>query len=92
MSALLACGAVTLLLLVYIFYPERQVTAQRGKTRLEYLRERRDTLYDNLRDLQFEHRAGKYGEEEYAHERGLLEAEAVEVVAEMERATPPLAR
>ncbi len=78
------CALLTIVLLAYIFYPERQVAAQSEKTRLEFLRERKDALYDNLRDLNFEYRAGKYREEEYATERAVLETEAAEVVGEME--------
>jgi hypothetical protein len=75
---------MTVSLLVYIFYPEKQVAAQSEKTRLEFLRERKDALYDNLRDLNFEYRAGKYREEEYANERAVLEGEAAEVMSEMD--------
>jgi hypothetical protein len=78
------CALMTVGLLVYIFYPEKQVAAQSEKTRLEFLRERKDALYDNLRDLNFEYRAGKYREEEYANERGVLEGEAAEVMSEMD--------
>ena len=75
---------MTLALLAYVFYPEDRVAAQSEKTRLEFLRERKDTLYDNLRDLNFEYRAGKYREEEYAAERTTLENEASEVLDEMD--------
>jgi hypothetical protein len=53
------------------------------KTRLDYLRERKDVVYDNLRDLNFEYRAGKYPEDDYARQRESLEAEAASVVKEM---------
>ena len=69
---------------LYVFWPERNVQAQHAKTRLEYLRERREVLYDNLRDLNFEYRAGKYPEEDYAAQRAMLENEAAETVAEID--------
>lgn len=78
-SALLLIGCF-----LYVFWPERNVEAQRAKTRVEYLRERREVLYDNLRDLNFEYRAGKYPEEDYAAQRALLENEAAETVAEID--------
>jgi hypothetical protein len=81
---ILLCTLLTVLLLGYVFYPEKHVAAQSEKTRLEYLRERKEALYDNLRDLNFEYRAGKYRDDEYAAERAVLEAEAGEVVGEME--------
>jgi hypothetical protein len=82
---ILICASLTIALLAYIFYPERQVASQTEKTRLEFLRERKDVLYENLRDLNFEYRAGKYREEEYASERAVMENEAAEVVSELER-------
>ncbi len=84
MSALIPSILLTVLLAVYIFYPERHVTVQREKTRLEFLEERKAVLYENLRDLHFEHRAGKYRDEEYSTERQTLETEAAAVVAEMQ--------
>ena len=84
MTALLLCAGLTLLCAVYVFYPEKRVAAQREKTRLEFLEERKTVLYDNLRDLRFERAAGKFTDEEYAREETLLEGEAADVVAEMD--------
>jgi hypothetical protein len=79
-----ACGLLLLGILFYVFYPERHVESQTQKTRLEYLRERKDVLYDNLRDLNFEYRAGKYVDEDYAAQQNTLESEAADVMAEIE--------
>jgi hypothetical protein len=68
----------------YVFWPQERVVAPVEKTRLDYLRERKSVVYDNLRDLNFEFRAGKFPEEDYARQRGDLEAEAAKVVTEME--------
>ncbi|MBW4025934.1 hypothetical protein [Acidipila rosea] len=80
--------AASLLLLagimIYVFYPERNIEAQTQKTRLDFLLERKDVLYENLRDLNFEYRAGKYLEEDYAAQRASMENEAAEVLAEIE--------
>jgi hypothetical protein len=81
----LVCGLITLLLLGYVFYPERNVARQQEKSRLEFLEERRAVLFDNLRDLNFEYRAGKYREDEYARDRDELEHEAAAVVDEIEQ-------
>ena len=70
--------------LAYIFWPQPQLAAPIEKTRLDYLRERKDVIYDNLRDLNFEFRAGKYPEDDYARQRDSLETEAATVVSEME--------
>lgn len=80
----IACGLLLVGAFLFVFWPEKNVEAQHQKTRLEYLRERREVLYDNLRDLNFEYRAGKYPEEDYASQRAMLENEAAETVAEID--------
>ncbi len=80
----IACALLLVGVFAYVFWPERLVASQAQKTRLDFLRERKDVLYDNLRDLNFEYRAGKYPEEDYAAQRAALENEAAEVVAEIE--------
>ncbi len=81
---LLACILLTAGTLVFMFYPERQLIRQRQKTRLEYLRERQTVIYENLRDLNFENRAGKYSEEDFVAQRAQLENEAALVLAEID--------
>jgi hypothetical protein len=54
------------------------------RSRLDQLLERRDTIYENLRDLRFEHRAGKFSAADYDDVRQALEREAARVLAEME--------
>ncbi|HTA85569.1 MAG TPA: hypothetical protein VK729_04815 [Silvibacterium sp.] len=81
---IIACSLLLLGILFYVFYPERHVEEQHQKTRLEYLRERKDVLYDNLRDLNFEYRAGKYVQEDYAMQQADLENETAGVLAEID--------
>jgi hypothetical protein len=69
---------------VYTFWPERFAASQREKTRLDYLFERKEQLYENLRDLTFEYRAGKYPEEDFVAQRALLETETADLLAEIE--------
>ncbi len=68
----------------YMFWPERNPFVQADKTRVDYLRERKDAIYENLRDLNFEYLAGKYPEQDYADQRSILEGEAASVMAEMD--------
>ncbi len=72
--------------LLYIFLPGRKVRALAAKSRSEHLIERREVLYDNLRDLNFEFKAGKYIESDYTAQRETLEQEAAIVVAEIRAA------
>jgi cbb3-type cytochrome oxidase subunit 3 len=79
------CGLLLIGAFAYVFWPERQVEEQTEKTRLDFLEERKIQLYENLRDLNFEFRAGKYPEEDYAAQRATLENEAAEILAEIDR-------
>ena len=49
-----------------------------------YLLERKEATYENLRDLNFEYKAGKLSEQDYAVQRASLEDEAAAILAEME--------
>jgi hypothetical protein len=68
----------------FILWPEKNPFVQADKTRVDSLRERKDAIYDNLRDLNFEYLAGKYPEQDYAEQRRTLEDEAAAVIAEMD--------
>jgi hypothetical protein len=71
-------------LVLYSFWPENIFASQHQKTRLDYLLERKDQLYENLRDLNFEYRAGKYPEEDFQAQRALLEDETAQLLAEID--------
>jgi hypothetical protein len=71
-------------LLAYTFWPENVSASQLEKTRLDYLLERKEQVYENLRDLNFEFKAGKYPEEEYKTQRVQLESETARLLAEIE--------
>ena len=89
MTTALVCLLFTAALLFYVFAPERDLAAQTPKSRLEFLQERKDVLYENLRDLNFEYRAGKLPEDEYLQGRDELEGEASAVLGEIERLSSP---
>jgi hypothetical protein len=71
-------------LLAFTFWPEKVSASQLEKTRLDYLQERKEQVYENLRDLNFEFKAGKYPEEEYQTQRVQLEGETAQLIAEIE--------
>lgn len=73
--------------IAFIFWPQAKPAAEVEKTRLDYLRERREVIYDNLRDLQFEYQAGKYPEADFLAHRNALENEAAAVLSEMDALT-----
>jgi hypothetical protein len=80
---------LTLGLFAYAFLVPQEVEHSTDKTRLVFLRERRDVLYDNLRDLNFEHRAGKLPDEDYQSMRAAMEDEAALLLAEIETLENP---
>jgi hypothetical protein len=69
---------------LYMFWPS-PVEQGEVKTRLAYLRERKDVVYENLRDLNFEYRAGKFSEEDYESLKANMEDEAAALLAEIAR-------
>jgi outer membrane protein TolC len=72
-------------LFLYTFWPENSFASQRQKTRLDFLLERKEQLYENLRDLNFEFRAGKYPEEDFERQRAQLEHETAQLLAEIDQ-------
>ena len=84
LQGVLAGGLLAVALLFYTFWPENVFASQRQKTRLDYLLERKEQLYENLRDLSFEHRAGKYPEEDFVAQRAQLESETAQLLAEID--------
>lgn len=85
--SILAASLLTLVLFAFIFWPEKHPFFQANKTRLDYLRERKEVVYESLRDLSFEYQAGKYPEQDYVDQRAGLEDEAARVIAEMDALT-----
>jgi hypothetical protein len=82
---LLICALITVSALFYIFYLPGKLQLGPPKTRLSHLRERRDVVYDNLRDLSFEYKAGKFPNADYQSMKASLEEEAAAILAEMAR-------
>jgi len=81
--ALLVCMLVTFGTLVYVFYLPGKLYLGPQKTRLSYLRERKEAIYENLRDLNFEYKAGKFPQTDYHAMKTSLEEEAAAVLAEI---------
>lgn len=85
LGACLALAVATLLFIFYIQPDASDLAPHRSK--LDQLLERRDTIYDNLRDLRFEYRSGKYSEADYETMKSALETEAALVLAEIDQVT-----
>ena len=91
--AIIACLALTAATLMFVFMTEPDaVDFAPHRSHLDQLIEQRDTIYDNLRDLKFEYRAGKFAEQDYEQMKDTLENEAALVLAEIENFTGSQAR
>jgi hypothetical protein len=88
MAILFACIALAAATLVFVFLIEPDASdSAPHRSQLDQLLERRDTIYDNLRDLKFEYRAGKYSETDYEEMKKTIENEAALVLAQIETVT-----
>jgi hypothetical protein len=81
--AIFVCLAVTVVTLVYVFYLPGTLQLGSEKTQLEYLRERKEVIYENLRDLNFEFKSGKFPEADYQSMKNSLEEEAAALLSQI---------
>lgn len=77
--------AITAASLLYVFYLPGKLYLGPEKTRASYLRERKDAVYENLRDLNFEFKAGKMPDSDYQSLKASLQDEAATLLAEIAR-------
>lgn len=94
MTVFLACGLlVSFAAWFYVFALPEKIYTGPEKTRASYLRERKDAVYENLRDLNFEYRAGKVPDGDYQSLKASLQDESAALLAEIARlegeAAPP---
>ena len=81
--AIVCAALITAASLFYIFYLPGELYLGPEKTRASYLRERKDVVYENLRDLNFEYRAGKVPDADYQSLKSSLQDEAAALLAEI---------
>jgi len=89
------CLVATAAALFYVFHLPGKIYLGPEKTRAAYLRERKDAVYENLRDLNFEYTAGKMPDADYQSLKSSLQDEAATLLAEiarLESAPAPVAR
>jgi hypothetical protein len=85
MSWIVICLALVAASLFYVFYLPGRLFLGPEKTRVGYLLERKDAVYENLRDLNFEYKAGKVPDADYAALKSSLQEEAATILAEIAR-------
>jgi hypothetical protein len=74
---------LTALVLYYVFHVPEQTAPAPEKSRAAFLRERKEVVYENLRDLNFEFQAGKFPAGDYERMKDSLEQEAALLLAEI---------
>jgi len=84
-TIMILCGLFTAGAWFYVFYLPAEIYIGPEKTRLGYLRERKEAVYENLRDLNFEYKAGKVPDADYQSLKISLEDEAAAILAEIAR-------
>jgi len=83
MTWLFICAVLAVASLFYVFYLPGRLFLGPEKTRASYLRERKDAVYENLRDLNFEYKAGKVPDADYNSLKSSLQDEAATILAEI---------
>jgi hypothetical protein len=78
--------AVTLLFTLFI--RAKDIPPPDPVSPTQHLDERKATIYENLRDLQFEYRVGKLSDADYAQTKLALQKELAVVIAEIEKVQP----
>ena len=86
---LACCALLAVASFFYVFYLPGKLFLGPEKTRVGYLRERKDAVYENLRDLNFEYKAGKVPAADYASLKASLQDEAATILAEIARLENP---
>ena len=85
MTWLPICLMLAIGCIFYVFYLPGRLFLGAEKTRASYLRERKDAVYENLRDLNFEYKAGKLPDADYASLKSNLQDEPATLLAEISR-------
>ena len=83
MTGLIACLMLAVACLFYVFYLPGILFVGPVKNRAGYLHERKDAVYENLRDLNFEYKAGKVPDVDYVSLNSSLQDEAAAILAEI---------
>jgi UDP-N-acetylenolpyruvoylglucosamine reductase len=87
-AVLLSVGAIVFTLLVR----GKDIPEAPPVSPVQHLEERKAQIYDNLRDLQFEYRVGKFSDEDYQKTKLDLQKELAKVMAEIDAIQPQQAK
>jgi len=81
----IAAALVAISAFLYIlFVRDKDIPEPIPVSPIQHLEDRKQAIYENLRDLQFEFRLGKLSDEDYAQTKQALQRELATVLAETE--------
>src|SRR5947209_19994163 len=85
MLATIAAALVAISAFIYIlFIRDKDIPEPIPVSPIQHLEDRKQAIYENLRDLQFEFRLGKLSDEDYKETKQALQRELAVVLAETE--------
>src|SRR5947209_11559401 len=85
MLATIAAALVAISAFIYIlFVREKDIPEPIPVSPIQHLEDRKQAIYENLRDLQFEYRLGKLSDEDYQYTKLSLQRELAVVLKETE--------
>lgn len=80
-----AAALIAVAVFIYILFVRKQdIPEPQPVSPVQHLDDRKQAIYENLRDLQFEYRVGKLSDEDYAATKQALQRELAVVLAETE--------
>lgn len=84
MILLLAVAVILGALFFTLFVRAKDIPEPLPVSPVQHLEDRKQAIYDNLRDLQFEYRLGKLSDEDYQQTKQALQKELAGVLADIE--------
>jgi hypothetical protein len=81
----IACALAILVMAFLLFVRPQDLHKAQPVSPFAHLDERKASIYENLRDLQFEYRLGKMSDDDYQRSKQDLQKELARVLAEVEK-------
>jgi hypothetical protein len=83
---LIAAALIFIVILYTLFVRQKDLPAPVPENPVKHLETRKATIYENLRDLQFEYRVGNLSDEDYQRTKREMQAELAGVLAGIDAA------
>jgi hypothetical protein len=84
MTVVVACCLAVAAFFYILFIRKQDIPEPVPVSPVQHLDDRKQAIYENLRDLQFEYRLGKLSDDDYASTKQALQRELAVVLAETE--------